>query len=67
MNRLLKAGIYTATALASSMSIAQDGRMMNGNYWSHGFMSGYGGFWFPILIVGALVGLVVWVVKQKKK
>ncbi len=33
----------------------------------YGWMGGYGGFWVPILLVLVVVGLVVWVVKQKGK
>ena len=41
---------------------------MNGGYggmWG-GWMGGYGGFWVPILLV-AVVGLVAWIVMQKRK
>jgi hypothetical protein len=43
--------------------------MMNGGYggmWGGGGMGGYGGFWMPILLV-AVVGLVVWAIKQQRK
>ena len=43
--------------------------MMNGGYggmWSGGWMSGYGGIWGPILLV-VVIGLVVWVVGQRRK
>ena len=39
---------------------------MMGGYGA-GWMGGYGGLLVPILLVLAVVGLVVWVVKQKSK
>ena len=33
----------------------------------YGWMGGYGGIWLPILVVIAVAGLVVWVMKQKGK
>jgi hypothetical protein len=32
-----------------------------------GWMGGYGGIWIPILLLLAVVGLVVWVVKLKAR
>jgi hypothetical protein len=59
--------VGTACALASGVSSAQDGHMMNGGgMWGSGWMGEYGGFWGPILLV-AVVGLVVWAVLQKRK
>jgi hypothetical protein len=40
---------------------------MMGNDYGFGWMGGYGGIWVPILLVAAVVGVVVWVVAQKKK
>lgn len=40
---------------------------MMGNYDGFGWMGGYGGIWAPILLVAVVVGVVVWVVAQKKK
>jgi uncharacterized membrane protein len=42
------------------------GPSMMGGYGA-GWMGGYGGLLVPILLVLAVVGLVVWVVKQKSK
>ncbi len=39
---------------------------MMGGYGA-GWMGGYGGIWLPILLILAVAGLVVWVVKQKGK
>jgi ABC-type branched-subunit amino acid transport system permease subunit len=38
----------------------------NGGMWGSGWMGGYGIPWGPILLV-VVVGLVVWVVLQKRK
>jgi hypothetical protein len=42
------------------------GTSMMGGYGA-GWIGGYGGLLVPILLVLAVVGLVVWVVKQKSK
>ena len=52
--------------LATNASWAQSGNMMNGGMWDGGWMTGYGGIWGPVLLVVA-VGLVVWVVMQRRK
>lgn len=52
--------------LATGVSFAQSGNMMNGGTWGGGWMGGYGGAWMPILLVIVVVALVVWVIKQKK-
>jgi len=52
---------------ASGVASAQNGNMMNGGaMWGGGLMGGYGGYWMPILLV-VVVGLVVWVVLQRRK
>jgi hypothetical protein len=45
---------------------AQNGQMMNGGMAGGGWMGGYGGYWLPILLV-VVIGLVAWVVMQKRK
>lgn len=45
---------------------AQNGQMMNGGMGGGGWMGGYGGYWLPILLV-VVIGLVAWVVMQKRK
>jgi hypothetical protein len=53
--------------LATGTVLAQTGNMMNGGMMSgFGWMGGYGGYWVPILLV-VVVGLVAWVVMQKRK
>jgi hypothetical protein len=51
---------------ATGSALAQNGTMMDGGMWGPGWMGGYGGYWVPVLVVAVLVGLIVWVVKQKK-
>lgn len=45
---------------------AQNGPMMNGGMGQGGWMGGYGGYWMPVLLV-VVVGLVAWIVMQKRK
>ncbi len=40
---------------------------MMDSYYGFGWMGGYGGIWAPVLLVIVLVGVVAWVVAQKKK
>ena len=59
--------ILSLTAVGSAS--AQNGSMMNGgsgSMWGGGWMGGYGGLWVPILLA-VVVGLVVWIVMQKRK
>jgi hypothetical protein len=59
--------VGTACALASGVSFAQNGNMMNGGgMWGTGWMGGYGGFWMPALLI-LVVGVVVWAILQKRK
>lgn len=60
------ATIVTTTALAQpSQGGYGMGGMMDG--YGFGWMGGYGGIWLPILLVIAVAGFVVWIVKQKGK
>ena len=67
MRNLLASSVGTVILLATGVSFAQSGNMMNGGAWGGGSMGGYGGIWMPILILVVVVALVVWVVKQQKK
>ncbi len=51
--------------IGPASAFAQGGNMMNGGGMG-GWMGGYGGVWVPILLV-LVVGLVAWVVMQKRK
>ena len=67
MKNLTAMALGTVPLLTNGMSFAQSGNMMNGGMWGGGWMGGYGGMWMPILFLIVLVGLVVWIVKQKDK
>jgi predicted lipid-binding transport protein (Tim44 family) len=61
--------VATLSSAAVGDASAQNGGMMSGDHggmWGNGWMGGYGGFWVPILLV-VVVGLVVWIVMQKRK
>ncbi len=67
MKSLTAMAVGAAFMLASGVSSAQNGNMMNGGgMWGDGWMGGYGGYWGPILLV-VVVGVVVWAVVQKRK
>ena len=46
--------------------LAQTGSMMNGSLGSGGWMGSYSGYWLPALLA-VVVGLVAWVVMQRRK
>lgn len=67
MKSLMAKMFGSVSVLASGVASAQNGGMMSGGgMWGGGWMGGYGGYWMPILLV-VVVGLVVWVVMQKRK
>ena len=59
--RILTLCLSITPLMSPAYAFAQNGNMMNGAW-----MGGYGGVWVPILLV-AVVGLVAWVVMQKRK
>ncbi len=68
MKTLSAIAVGTASLLASGVTYAQSGNMMNGGMGGDGWMGGYGGgIWVPILVVIVVIGLVAWVVKQNGK
>ena len=67
MKTFLASAVGTGSMLTTSLSLAQSGNMMNGGTGGFGWMGGYGGVWMPILLAIVVVGLVVWIVKQKGK
>jgi len=67
MKTLLVMAVGTVSLLATSVSWAQNGNMMNGGTWGSGWMGGYGGIWMPILLIIVVAGLVAWIVKQGGK
>ena len=62
----LATAVNLALALGTGPVHAQSGHMMDGGGWSGGWMGGYGGMWIPVLLVVA-VGLLVWIVVQRRK
>ena len=73
MKNLLAMAVGTVPLLATGVAFAQNGNMMNGGTgdagWMAGYggMGGYGGIWVPTLLVIVVVGLVAWIVMQKRK
>lgn len=67
MKTLLAIAVGTAPLLATSVSFAQNGYMMNGGMWDGGWMGGYGGIWMPILLVIVIAILVAWILKRGGK
>jgi hypothetical protein len=69
MKTLITLVVATSPVTAVGEAFAQNGSMMNGGSGGmsgSGWMGGYGGYWVPILLV-AVVGLVVWIVMQRRK
>lgn len=67
MKYLTAMALGIVSLLTTGESFAQSGNMMNGGMWGGGGMGGFGWMWMPILFLAVLVGLVVWIVKQKDK
>jgi hypothetical protein len=59
--KVLTLALVVTPLMSPAVAFAQSGNMMNGAW-----MGGYGGVWMPILLV-LVVGLVAWVVMQKRK
>jgi uncharacterized membrane protein len=66
MKNSIASAAGTAPLLATGAVWAQNGNMMNGGMSGFGWMGGYGGYWVPLLLV-LVVGLVAWIVMQKRK
>ena len=66
MQKLLALAAGAVPLLGTEVALAQNGHMMNGGLWGGGWMGGYGGPWVPILLV-VVIGLVAWIVLQKRK
>jgi hypothetical protein len=59
--------IGSVSALACGMASAQSTTMMNGGgMWGSGGRGGYGGYLGPLLLV-VVIGVIFWVVLQKRK
>jgi len=66
MKSLPAMAVGTVSLVASGIASAQSGPMMNGGMGGVGWMGGYGGYWVPVLLV-VVVGLVAWIVMQRRK
>lgn len=70
MKNLFAVAVGTVPLFVTDASLAQNGPMMNGSMggggWMGRWMGGYGGYWLPVLLV-VVVGLVAWVVMQRRK
>jgi ABC-type methionine transport system permease subunit len=66
MKKLPATAAGIVSLLASEIASAQSGPMMNGGMGGVGWMGGYGGYWVPVLLV-VVVGLVAWIVMQRRK
>ncbi len=70
MRNLFVVAAGTAPLFVTGAALAQNGPMMNGTmgggWMGGGWMGGYGGYWLPVLLV-VVVGVVVWVVMQRRK
>jgi hypothetical protein len=69
LKTLMTTVVGTLLSTAVGAAWAQNGTMMNGGSGGMrdgGWMGGYGGLWGPILLA-VVVGLVAWIVMQKRK
>jgi hypothetical protein len=62
----MTAAVAAAAMAACGLASAQTGPMMNGGMRHGDWMGGYGGYGLPVLLV-VVVGLVAWIVMQKRK
>ena len=66
MKNLLAMVAAAVPLFVSGTASAQGGTMMNGGMGGAGWMGGYGGYWGPVLLL-VVVGLVAWIVMQRRK
>jgi hypothetical protein len=66
MKRVLASISGTLPLWITGAASAQTGPMMNGGMWGGGWMGSYGGYWVPALVV-VVVGLLAWIVMQRRK
>lgn len=66
MKNLLALAIGTPPLFVTGAAWAQNAPMMDGHMGGAGWMGGYGGYWMPVLLV-VVIGVVAWVVMQRRK
>lgn len=64
--KLIALALAITAQMNPGLASAQNGNMMNGSPMG-GWMGGYGGVWLPLLLIIVVVGVVAWVVMQKRK
>jgi len=66
MKNLLAVAVGSVPSFVTGAALAQNGPMMNGGMGGGGWMGGYGGYGLAVLLV-FVIGLVAWVVMQRRK
>ena len=66
MKNLLAVVVGMFSLVLGEAAFAQSGTMTNGGMVGGGWSGGYGGYWLPVLLV-VVVGLVAWIVLQRRK
>ena len=64
---LIGGSILAANALAQAQGGRGSGSDMMGGHGAGRMGGGYGGVLIPVLLVVVIVGLVIWIIAQKKK
>lgn len=68
MNTKFASLVAAASLITAGVSSAQSNNMMmNGGGGSFGWMGGYGGIGWPLMLLIAVVGLVAWFAKRGGK
>jgi hypothetical protein len=72
MKNVLVWAAGAVAVVATGVTWAQSGNMMNGGTWGSGWMGsgwmgGYGGVWTPILLAVIVVGVIAWIVTRSGK
>jgi hypothetical protein len=72
MKNVLAWAAGALAVVATGVTWAQSGNMMNGGGWGAGWMDGgwmggHGGVWTPILLAVVVVGLIAWLVMRGGK
>ena len=67
MKNVLVGAAGAVAVVATGVTWAQSGNMMNGGGWGVGWMGGYGGVWTPILLAVVVVGFIAWLVMRGGK
>jgi len=66
MKNFFAVAVGIVPLFVTGAALAQNGPMVGGHMGSGGWMGGYGGYWLPVLLV-VVIGVVAWVVLQRRK